>query len=578
MADNLKDVELNPETDSKENQIIENVEIENVTSDNTPDENVAIVEDNPGAETHFELVEVPIETILVEPETDNSEKSEAIVSDSPAEPEPVEEPDTEDVPVKSEPVTDAVAEESSVESEPVAEVVTEAVTEDAPAESEPVAEVVTEDVPAESEPVTEAVSTQTQEEISAEKEKKAKEREYHNTKFDAIFEELKLVKENDGTIEVNIIERIRGGLRVKYQDMPMFLPASHFGIKRNPSEQSMKDALGKTMTVHIHELQEDETKRKTVIVSRKKILEDKFWNSLTVGDIVEGPITSIASFGIFVDVYGVEGLVHVTRLSNTRIEDLKLTFKKGQIVKAVIVEVNKDRKRIGLSTKELETSPWKGVSDEIKPGAIVKGTLKRLTDFGAYFEVKPGIDGLVRTSELSWTLRVKSPSEMLTVGQESDLYVVAINEDKRSISLSIKRVTESPWATLTAKYPVKTIVNGTIKQLSPQGAIVNINDEIDGFMPRSKMRFLPKGTANVGETVEVVIDGIDLEKESMIVVPPFEEKPQFKPRDKEKPRGDSRQRPNKESEVPSNVAAGDSSAFTLQDLLSESMKKNLLNG
>ncbi len=417
------------------------------------------------------------------------------------------------------------------------------------------------------------------EEVTNDENKKAKEssskpKEFINPKFDAIFEKLKAVKENNEIIEVSVKERIKGGLRCFYEEMPLFLPASHFALKRNPTEQSMQESIGKKIEVHIHELQEDVTKRKTVIVSRKQILEDKYWESLKVGETIEGPITSIASFGIFIDVYGVEGLVHVSRLSNKRVEDLQQTFKKGQIVKAVIVEVNKENKRIGLSTKELEESPWKGIASEFQSGSVVKGIVRRITDFGAYVEIKPGVDGLCRTSEISWTMRVKNPKEVFSPDQEMEFAVIASNENKKTIALSLKRLSENPWTALAEKYLPKTVVNGTIKYLMDQGAVININGEVDGFMPRSKMRFLPKGLNNPGDNIEVIIDNIDIEKESLIVVPANEEKPQFKPKEKQKTENAGQHYHKDNANIPS--TSSDSVTFTLQDLLSDAMKENLL--
>jgi ribosomal protein S1 len=455
---------------------------------------------------------------------------------------------------------------SNTETTPVADVPVESTTETTPVEEVPVV------ANTEATPVAEVPAK-----AAEAPAREHKPRENNNPKFDALFERLKIVKDKNETINVSVKERIKGGLRCFFEDMPLFLPASHFALKRNPTEQAMHEAIGKTLTVHIHELQEDETKRKTVIVSRKQILEEKFWNSLTVGDVIEGPVTSIASFGIFIDVYGVEGLVHVSRLSNSRIEDVKLAYKKGQLLKAVIVEVNKDRKRIGLSTKELEESPWKGITSDFQNGAVIKGIVRRVTDFGAYVEIKPGVDGLCRASEMSWTLRIKNPSDVFTPNQEMDFVVISSNEDKKTIALSLKRLTENPWKDLFDKYPAKTKVNGTIKYLMAQGAVVNINDEVDGFMPRSKMRFLPKGLNNPGDVVELLIDNIDLEKESLIVVPVGEEKPQqFKPKDK--PKSDSGPRyKDQDHNSSSSSSSSDSASFTLQDLLSDAMKKNLLN-
>ncbi|MDX9791858.1 MAG: S1 RNA-binding domain-containing protein, partial [Candidatus Kapabacteria bacterium] len=405
-------------------------------------------------------------------------------------------------------------------------------------------------------------------------QKRARERQAREQRFNEYFQLLTTVKEKNETVDVTVRERIKGGLRVYYRDMPVFLPTSHFSLKRNPSEQSLMEAINKQFPVHIHELQQDETGRKTVVVSRKQILEDDFWNKLTVGDIIEGPVTSIAAFGVFIDVSGVEGLLHISRVSNTRVEDLKQLFKKGQMVKVVIVEVDKERKRIALSTKELEVSPWKILEEQLPTGTIIKGVLKQITDFGAYFEIKPGFDGLVRNSEISWTLRHKHPSDVLSVGQESELYVLNVNVDKKLVNLSIKKAQPNPWHDIAEKYPVKTVLNCTIKQLTPQGAIISIDETLDAFLPLSRIRFLPKGKGNVGDEVELIVDSIDASKESMILIPHTPDKPQFVP--KEKPKYEHSSRKPNEEHTTSHDSTPSSSAFTLQDLISESTKKNLL--
>ncbi len=468
---------------------------------------------------------------------------------------------------QTENTVDVVAEVSAQETAPVIEEVAATAQDDV--------QVATTEVSAEVAESSPEATTQTVE--SAEP---AKRKDTHNPKYDAIYEQLKPVKESNGTINVHVKERIKGGLRVVYQDMPMFLPASHFAMKRNPTEQQLKDAIGKDFDVNIHEMQEDETKRKTVVVSRKHILEEKFWSSIKTGEVVEGPITSIASFGIFIDVYGFEGLIHISRLANTRTDELQTKFQKGQLVKALVVEVSPERKRIGLSTKELEDSPWKGISEEITAGSVIKGKVKRLTDFGAYVEVKPGVEGLCRTSEISWTSRFKHAQDFFQVGQEIDFNVFSVNEEKRNLGLSIKRLSENPWSSLVEKYPAETTANAVMKYLFDQGAILTVNDEVDGFMPRSRMRFLPKGTINIGASVEVVVDNIDLEKESLIISPAHKEKQEFKPRD-QKPRsergerhdrGDRHDRQRENVQIPA-----ENKNFTLQDLLSDSAKQNLLN-
>lgn len=399
-----------------------------------------------------------------------------------------------------------------------------------------------------------------------------------NPKVEAVYLELEKAKENNETIDVVVKERIRGGLRVIYKDVQLFLPTSHFNLKRSPSEQSLKEAEGKTITVLIHEIQEDETKRKTVIVSRKKILEENYWNSIKVGEKIEGQITSIAPFGIFVDVYGVEGLVHISRISNTHIADLNNNFKKGQIVKAIIIEVNKKDKRLGLSTKEFEKSAWTGISEEIKPGMIIKGTVKRIAEYGAYVEVKPQVEGLVRTNELSWTLRISDPTEILNVNDEKDFYVISINEENKNLNLSLKQAQENPWTSLEEKYPLKTPVTGVVKFLVPKGVILNVNNEIDGFLPFTRMKLAEGETPNLkpGDEIPVVIFNIDVEKHSLILLPPLEPRNNDKP--KERPKRDFKNRPPREKEEKSVPIAVESEEFTILDLLTDDMKQNLLKG
>lgn len=415
------------------------------------------------------------------------------------------------------------------------------------------------------------------EKAKAEEEKKAKaeERQKH---FAEIFDSLKKVKEEDGTIKVTVRSRIRGGLRVVYDDMPLFLPASHFSLKRNPTEDEMKDSEGKEIEVHIHELQEEESGRKTVIVSRKRMLDKQFWNTINVGDIVEGKISSIASFGVFVDMGGVEGLIHISRLSQVHVRDPKDLFKKGDTIKCVIVSADREKNRIALSRKELEESPWKGIDAEFPEGSTHKGIVRRITDFGAYVEMKPGIDGLLRTAELSWTKRIKDPADVLKVDEEIDVYVMAVNEEKQTMTLSFKKTTENPWEELKEKYPINSEFKGTVMQVMPQGALVTIEGDIDGFMPRSKIRPMMQGKKiplSVGDELEVVIADLIPADESLILAPKVDEEALAAANAQNNERRQDR-RPRRDSR-PANMPTPDDNSFTLLDLLSEEAKDNLLD-
>lgn len=409
--------------------------------------------------------------------------------------------------------------------------------------------------------------------------------------FDDVFQELIDVKSEDRSVEVYVKERIRGGLRVIYKDMPMFLPASYFDLKRNPSEEKLKSKVGTNLNVKIQTLQEDETRRKTVIVTRKELAEEEFWNNLEVDQIIEGPISSVASFGVFIDLGGYEGLVHVSRLSKSHIEDPQKIYKKGQVLKAKIVDINKDKKRIALSTKEFEKSPWEGVEQEFPTGTRIKGVIKRITDFGAYIELKPGVDGLLRTSEISWTRRLKNPGDLLKSGQEIEIEVLDSNEEKQIASLSLKRTLHNPWEELKEKFPVGNETKAKVIDLVPQGAVLSIDDEVDGFMPKSKMRPIMKGKKipyEMGDEVDVVIADIVPDEESMILAPKVDEatmeefeKSQQKARpERKRPSGGDRNRGKRQENVNS-VYEGSTDtinegSFSLGDLLSESAREKLL--
>jgi small subunit ribosomal protein S1 len=382
------------------------------------------------------------------------------------------------------------------------------------------------------------------------------------------------IKEKKGFIEVMLNARIRGGMRVIYKDIPMFLPASHFALRRTPSEQELQSAVGQKVKVMIHEIQEYEEGKKAVIVSRKKILHDEFWGKINVGDIVEGRVTSIANFGVFVDIGGVEGLIHVSRLSRVHVDDPSKLFKKGDLVRSAIIEIERSKNKIALSRKELEDSPWKNAEALFPVGTQHKGIVRRTTDFGVYVELKPGVDGLVRASELAWTKRIKQPSDLLKPGMEIMIEVLSVSEEKRNISLSYKKTQPNTWHTINERFPVGSEVPGVIVQVMPQGAIVGIADDVDGFMPRSKMRQLMRGRQipfKSGDKLNVIIADVNPDEESLILAPIVTEELLAST---QPPRRDRRQQPGREE---SKVKASGNGSFSLEDLLSDKAKEKLNN-
>ena len=492
------------------------------------------------------------ETVPV-PEESTQQESEITIETPPV---PVAE-------IHSEPAAEPIVETTA---EPIAEPIAETT-------AEPVAEPTVETI---AEPVTETVSEVVSQDAAPSEPAPApapvakEEQPKKIDKYAPVFEELAVKKANNEKIEVFIKDRIRGGLRVIYKDAPLFLPASHFSMRRTPSEQELLDSVGSTIFVEIHEIQEYDEGRKAVIVTRKNLLVDDFWSKLSIGDIVEGKVSSIASFGVFIDIGGIEGLIHISRLSQVHVDDPSKFVKKGDLIRAVVVELDKERNRIALSRKELEESPWTHIDEEFPIDSVCKGVVRRITDFGAYVELKPGVDGLLRTPEISWTKRIKTPNEVFKPGEEIEVKILTINSDKRTISLSYKATTPNPWPALVDKYPVGSEFEGTVFQVMPQGMIVTIGENLDGFMPRSKMKKVLQGNKipyQAGEKINVFIADIIPNEESLILAPKVEEEHETSRPSNPKP-------PRQESNQAKTPQAGGISPL---DMLSESEKKNLLD-
>ncbi len=324
--------------------------------------------------------------------------------------------------------------------------------------------------------------------------------------------------------------------------------------------------MGQNIDVYVHELQEFDQGRKAVIVSRKKLLVKENWEKIQVGDIVEGRIATVVPFGVFVDFDGLEGLIHVSQLTKTHIDNPKNHYKKGQEIKARIIEIVREKKKIGLSSKEFAESAWKGVEEEFKAGTRVNGRIRRLTEFGAYIELKPGVDGLLRNNELSWTKRGFRAVDMLKIGETIEVEVVAISEAKETAALSHKRILPNPWPELMEILKIGSEHEGTVLQILPQGAVLSLIKDVDGFMPRSKMRSFMRGNRipfKSGDKLVVLIVDLNLETQSLILAPkemmqePEPQKPVYDKRPQSKPKETTE------------------STFSLGDMLSESEMQRL---
>jgi small subunit ribosomal protein S1 len=349
--------------------------------------------------------------------------------------------------------------------------------------------------------------------------------------YNSVVEALEKLIGSEQTINVEVIAKAKGGLRVIYDNVPLFLPAALFSLERNVKEDKLDAAINTKFDVKVAEVKQIGD-GKIVIVSRKDLILKEFWEKINVGDEVEGKVSSITNFGVFLDLGGVEGLIHVSRLAHTHIDNPKNHFNKGDLLKVQVVEIDKEKGKITLSKKALEDSPWKGAEEKFKVGETVKGNVKRLTNFGAYVELAPGVEGLLRVSELSWAMRVNKPADLLSENQEIEVKILQISEEKGQAALSLKQNQENPWPTLVEKYSKGTEVLGKVEKVFDKGAIIRLNEEVDAFMPVSRINVLKvneddKPLKN-GATINVKVIDAEAKDESLVVSPVLSEEQQEK--------------------------------------------------
>ncbi len=387
---------------------------------------------------------------------------------------------------------------------------------------------------------------------------------------DELLARLQGIMERGETITVHVAQRIRGGLRVIYEGIKMFLPSSQFFLKKSPTNEELQAAVGSDLPVHIAEIVKDEAGRISFIVTRRPLLRQQFYSSIAVGDIVEGTVTSVQSFGLFVDIGGFDGLVHISRVSHQPPADLSSTFKRGDRVRAQIVEIDPEHDKISLSMKALEPSPWQTVAERYRIGERYRGVVRRLVPFGAFVELEQGIEGLLRVGELSWTRRISDPRDVLQEGQEVEVVVIEIKPEREQIDLSLRRTSENPWPGFVSKYPRGFHTTGVVRKVSGPGVLLTIGGEVDAFMPRSHMRSVLKGKRipySPGDIVAVTVVEIDPDNESFIVEPRVEPEDElFGP-----PREGSAAAPPK----PREHRTGNPNRITLGELLSDEERQRL---
>ncbi|MBL8004630.1 MAG: 30S ribosomal protein S1 [Candidatus Kapabacteria bacterium] len=494
----------------------------------------------------------------------------------------------------TETATENNAEVTTIETEVIAEATT--LVEEVVTSNEPTTEAVIDEVPnySSGEPTetsVEGTSSET-EQITSES-KKSKKREFEQRraeqlkKYQVIYDELTAVKSNNGTITVNITSRVKGGLRCTYKTMPLFLPASHFGVYPNTPEAELNASVGQDIEVNVLDATIDELGRFAIILTRKKIMREKFWSELTENKVVDGTITTILPFGIVVNFNNVDGLVHYSRLAFSRPNELANVYKVGQKVKASIVSVNKETRKISLSMKEFESSPFNGITEKLPVGSKATGTVKSIINFGAYIELFPNVLGLLRNIDYSWTQRVRNLNEVLTVGDKIDVFIIDVSEEKQQVSLGVKQFSPNPWETIETKYNKEDTYSGVVSRTINQGYIVKLEDQIEAFIPKSKLTPDTAKSINIGDTLSVKILDIVPKNNSIVlcqegyVAPQYnndQDRPKRQEQGRDREKGSySRQKNQSQQDSDSSVSleSTEQSAVTFFDMLDESQMNKI---
>lgn len=340
---------------------------------------------------------------------------------------------------------------------------------------------------------------------------------YRKAKRQKEWEDI-IAKHKEGDVVAGLVTRkIKGGLLVNI-GVNVFLPASQVDIRRPPD---IGDYIGKQIQCKILKIDEA---RRNIVVSRRKLIEDeridkktKLLAEIEPGQIRKGVVKNIAEFGAFVDLGGIDGLLHITDMSWGRVNNPHEVVKIDQELEVYIINVDKEREKIALGLKQKSKSPWEDVAGKYPIGSRHSGEVVNVMSYGAFVKLEAGIEGLVHISEMSWTKRINHPNELVSIGDHIDVQVLNINKDKQEISLGIKQVQPNPWDKVAERYPTGTQVEGIVRNLTNYGAFIEIEEGIDGLLHVSDMSWVrkvghPSDVLNKGDKVKCIVLSVDQDK------------------------------------------------------------------
>ncbi len=336
--------------------------------------------------------------------------------------------------------------------------------------------------------------------------------------FMRIWEDILALYEKQEIVKVKILRRIKGGMVVDLLGIEAFLPGSQIDVR---PVRDFDQWVGQTIDVKVVKVNHPS---ENVVVSHKVLLEeqlseqrDAIISKLEKGLVLEGTVKAISDFGVFVDLGGVDGLVHITDLSWGRVTHPSEIVKLDEEVKVVILDFDTDKKRISLGMKQLTPHPWDTIGEKYEKGTSVRGKVVSLTDYGAFIEIEKGIEGLIHISEMSWTQHVKHPSQIVSMGQIVDAIVLNIDKEDKKLALGMKQLEPDPWEDLMAKYPVASKHTGIVRNLTNFGVFVELEPGVDGLVHISDLSWTkkirhPGEFVKKGEELDVVVLSIDPEQ------------------------------------------------------------------
>ncbi|HZM27123.1 MAG TPA: 30S ribosomal protein S1 [Gemmatimonadales bacterium] len=335
--------------------------------------------------------------------------------------------------------------------------------------------------------------------------------------FMRVWEKIRIAHESDQPVEGTLMKKIKGGVVVNVMGVDAFLPGSQIALRRVPN---IDELLGQSYEFKIIKLNK---RRRNIVVSRRVILEteraskrEHLKKELEVGEVRKGIVKNITDFGAFIDLGGVDGLLHITDMSYGRVSHPTELVQIGTEVEVKVLDIDWQRERISLGMKQLQNYPWKDVAGKYPVGTRVQGKVVSITNYGAFVELEPGIEGLVHISEMSWTRNVRHPSKIVSIGETIEAVVLKVDETEEKISLGMKQTEQDPWMVLPNKYPVGTRIQGKVRNLTSFGAFVELEPGIDGLIHISDMSWTkrvqhPSEVVKKGDSVDVVVLNIDAE-------------------------------------------------------------------